>query len=121
MWEKTRPIEGMETFYNASLPKGDRVKPVFPVARFISEYLALPVRRWLPDGATKCRSYGAFAFFALWVQLKNNRTFDVMIGWIYGFEKKDLTMATDSRMFPKLRCIFVLQLIIMFYYKKSML
>jgi hypothetical protein len=43
-------------------PKGYRVEQFFPVARFISEYIASPVRRWLPDGATKMSPLGLSLF-----------------------------------------------------------
>src|SRR5918993_5283706 len=58
-------MEGKRSIHNAPVTrqKYEKVELVFPVARFISGYLAPPVRRWLTDGATKMPPLRGFRFF----------------------------------------------------------
>ena len=56
---------GKHSIDNAPLTREryEKVELVFPVARFISGYLAPRLRRWLTDGATKKLPLRGFRFF----------------------------------------------------------
>src|SRR5918993_5833920 len=76
-------MEGKRSIHNAPVTrqKYEKVELVFPVARFISGYLAPPVRRWLTDGATKMPPLRGFRFFFEFMCSGTCVRFPIIIGY----------------------------------------